>query len=51
MHNRITANDAVFYRNVCILRHLLAKNLITQIEYEKIRDDNKKLLGAKIILF
>jgi hypothetical protein len=41
--------DAVFYWSVCILRRLRDIGLLTDAEYEKIRDISAKHYGTKLL--
>lgn len=42
--------DAAFYWSVCILRRLRDMQLLSQAEYEKIRDINAKYYGTKLFV-
>ncbi|MDD4493879.1 MAG: hypothetical protein PHV32_05970 [Eubacteriales bacterium] len=42
-------NDSAFYWSVCILRRLRDMGLLTQAEYEKIRDISAEHYGTKLL--
>ena len=48
MNSQELTNDAAFYWSVCILRRLRDMGLLTQKEYEKIRDISAEHYDTKI---
>ena len=48
MNNKQMTNDASFYWGICILRRLRDRGLLTDGEYEIIRNINANYYGTKI---
>jgi len=47
--NEQLQKDATFYWSVCILRRLRDMGLLSQAEYEKIRDISAEYYGTKLL--
>lgn len=50
MNTQQLNNDAAFYWSVCILRRLRDMGLLTEAEYEKIRDISAKHYDTKLLV-
>ena len=48
--NERLQKDASFYWSVCVLRRLRDMRLLSQAEYEKIRDISEKYYGTKLLV-
>ncbi len=48
--NEQLEKDAAFYWSVCVLHHLRDMGLLTQTEYEIIRDISAKYYSTKLLI-